>query len=89
MLRPRRCKASDQRLHANLRCKERFGFTLGRKGMRAIVEMIAQGKAEFVDRQSNRVTRWKVRFGGVEMIAVYDKKRKQLATVLPVDWVCQ
>lgn len=42
-----------------------------------------KGKARFVDRQSNRVTRWVVEDEGREFPVVYDSRRKTIVTVLP------
>jgi len=51
------------------------------------VKLIQTNKAQFVDRQSNRITRWKIEFKGLELIAVYDSIRKTVVTFLTMDMI--
>lgn len=75
------------RIHAKRRAAERFGLDLNREKLQAIVKEIQSGTADFVDRQSCTVTRYRVVVDGVPVIAVYDKKRKAVRTVLPPEFL--
>lgn len=77
-------KASTR--HAANRAMQRFGVTLGPQGNADIVRQIQRGQARFVDRRSNRVTRFIVSLpDGGEAVAVYDSLRKVVVTVYAVD----
>lgn len=79
-------KARAQRVHAKRRARERFGLTLNRHDLRAVVRDIQAARAEHVCRQSLRVSIWRVVIGGKAMLAAYDNKRKTVATLMPTDW---
>jgi hypothetical protein len=51
---------------------------------RELVKLIQEAKLTFLDRQSNRVTRWLWidPIKGIECVLPYDKERKQIITVL-------
>jgi len=76
-------KAAAERKHAKRRMRERFGIPVGDETLRQVVLAIQQGKADFYDKQSNRVTRWQVEIHGVLVLVCYDKHRKQIITTLP------
>jgi len=78
-------KAKTQLRHAIRRARERFGLYLNEDKMRGIAKKIRHGEAEFFDKQSLRVSRFKVCVDGVEMVAVYDKRRGTVVTVLTVE----
>ena len=71
----RRCTKSDgQRLHAKRRALERFDIFLFDEEYRDLATSIRRGKAEFVKKQSNRVSLHRVKLsGGQDAIAVYRK----------------
>lgn len=64
-----------------MRCLQRLGYIPNKKDL---VHAIQNGKLQFIDKQSNRVTRWMWvdALNGVECILPYDKERKQIITVL-------
>lgn len=74
-------KKKSQRRHAEKRAFQRYGFVPRRDG---VIEQIQTGKATFVERQSLRITVWIVEVLGRPMKAVYDKRRKEIVTYLPV-----
>jgi hypothetical protein len=76
-------KKSAQRKHARKRAKERYGIDLTRRDMRAIIRKIDNGKAEFIGRQSLRVTVWKAKYKEEDLTFAYDNKRKTIVTVFP------
>ena len=78
-------KSKTQLKHAIRRVRERFGLRLNEDQMRGIAKKIGRGEAEFFDKQSLRVSRFKVSVDGVEMVAVYDKKRGTVVTVLTME----
>ena len=89
-------KKINQSRHARQRAEQRFNLVVNHAEMRQAVKDIQQGRAVFIDRQSCRVTRWKVLVTGsvvtgipitVEVVAVYDSKRKSIATFLTMEMV--
>jgi hypothetical protein len=77
------------RTHTKRRALERFGITLNKHDINGLVKLIQAGQAEFYDRQSNNVTRWIVTIHGKKVGIVYDKLRKCIRTVLPVEYLSQ
>ncbi len=80
-------KAKTERNHAIARMSSRFGVNMNRVQYNAMVKSIQDGKAVFLDRQSNRVSRFIVRLGDKEMVAVYDRNRKTIVTFLTMEMV--
>lgn len=76
-------KKRAQRIHAKRRCRERYGISLGRKKYYEIIRMIRSGNSQVVKRKSNRTTIHNIKYKGLDMTVVYDKKRGQIATFLP------
>ena len=82
-------KTVAQRIHAKRRGFERYGIVLNQQSYWTLALTIrnsSNGKtnnARFVDRQSNRVTRWFVKHQSRWFPVVYDSKRKTIVTVLP------
>lgn len=79
-------KKKSQRLHFRRRALERVGFAIGERAIREMVRRIQEGEATFVRRQSNRVTLWEVEVpeeDGRKVRCVYDKRTKEIVTVLP------
>jgi hypothetical protein len=76
----RRSKESCEVQHAITRLDQRFG--LGIEALARIKDHIHRGIAKPIRRQSLRVTVFEVEVEGRVMHAVYDKKRKQVITVL-------
>ena len=71
--------------HAKKRAEERYDVNLNKHARREVVRMIkgeAPG-AEYIGRQSNNRTFWRVEHGGEKLNVVYDKQRNTLCTVLP------
>lgn len=81
-------KARAQRLHAQRRARERFGISLSNRMYGEWIRMIQEGTAIFVDRQSQRLTRWRVPINEEEsVVVVYDRNRKSIVTVLHAEWL--
>lgn len=78
-------KLKAERIHAKSRFWERFDITLNKRDYRELCEQIKSGKAQFINRQSNRVTKWLVKYKNEQIIAVYDKIRHQIITFYPLD----
>lgn len=76
-----RRRRRNQLHHAQTRALERFGVGFGPIENAEIVRQIQNGRAEFYDRSSNRITRWRVTIAGHNAIVVYDKKRKVVVSV--------
>lgn len=74
-------KKKNVDMHFASRCIQRLGYIPDSK---ELVKAIQNGKLSFMDKQSNRVTRWLWTdpVHGVNCILPYDKERKQLITVL-------
>jgi len=75
-------KKQAQIQHAKRRCAERLGVVISRKDIKDMVNRIQQGDGEFVRKQSNRVTLWKMDIAGQEATVVYDKLRKTIVSVI-------
>ena len=79
----RRSKSAGQKVHTKQRALERFDIFLSDEEYRDIATSIRRGKAEFVKKQSNRVSLHRVELsGGQGAIAVYDSIRKTVVTLL-------
>jgi hypothetical protein len=71
--------------HSKMRAKERYNLNLNKETRHEIVQMI-QSKdqmAEFVGKQSNNRSLWRVNYKDQPLNVVYDKARATLCTVLP------
>lgn len=79
-------KEKAQIKHAKFRAKTRFGVDLTPALRKRIVTDIQNGRASFIGRSSNRVTIWRYMLpkgnGFVSCRVVYDKYRKNIATVM-------
>lgn len=76
-------KRKSQKVHAKRRFIQRFGLFLSDQQYEQIVRDIQSQKAQFIEKQSNRVTLWRVIVEDNEVVVVYDKERKSISTVLP------
>ena len=76
----RNLKKQTQNRHFNNACENRAGEVLDSK---EITKQIQNGELEFLDRQSNKITRWKYNHNGKDYIIVYDKKFNQPVTIIP------
>lgn len=59
---------------------ERLGHYLDQD---IIIRQIKNNELAFIDRQSNRVSRWKYTVDNKEYMICYDSMRKQLITIMP------
>jgi hypothetical protein len=69
--------------HAKKRAGERYGLNLNKEARHEIVQMIQTNQAEFVGKQSNNRSFWRVTYQDQPLNVVYDKARSTLCTVLP------
>jgi hypothetical protein len=69
--------------HAKKRAEERYGLNLNKEARHEIVQMIQTNQAEFVGKQSNNRTLWRVTYQDQPLNVVYDKARSTMCTVLP------
>ncbi len=70
-------------VHAKQRAKERYGINLNKQARHEIVQMIQTNQAEFVGKESNSRTLWRVQYQDQSLNVVYDKARSTMCTVLP------
>jgi hypothetical protein len=75
-------KGQYSRLHSKMRAQRRYGITLNREKYSEIVNAIKIG-ANRGRAVSNNRSLHIAEVDGVKMLVVYDKKRKELITVLP------
>lgn len=80
-------KKKAQVMHTQKRCLERLGFYPEKQTIETWVAKIQNGSAKFLDRQSHRITRWVIAHKEDEFIVVYDKNRKNITTILPMEFV--
>ena len=69
--------------HVSQRYTERVGVAPSRALITDLINQIQTGEAEFIRKQSNRVTIWRVPHDGSDLKVVYDKQRKMVVTVMP------
>lgn len=72
--------------HVRKRALERFAIEITKDEVSQILKSIRTGKAKFLHRQSLVVTHWQVRLREQDVAVVYDKKRKMIRTVLPLEF---
>ena len=75
-------KAKHQIKHCSRRLLERFDIKLDDGLRKRIVQDIQNGRAEFVERQSKRVTVYDFQIQDKKVRVVYDKFRKTIVTAL-------
>ena len=85
LIRKSKGKRKNQIKHARRRFEARFDISLNSNQYTQLVNRIKKGKAEFVRRQSNRVTLWDIEFEGNLIRVVYDKKTSAIVTALYPD----
>jgi len=78
-------KQKAQRIHARRRAAERYGITLDSELRNALIAEIQRGVTTIMFRQSLRVSIHRVDLDGRVYRVVYDKRRKELVTFLPLD----
>jgi hypothetical protein len=78
-------KEKSQKVHAQQRCKERYGLTLGRKTYDILcVKLREQGEdCIFLEKQSNRVSFFAIKHEEEWIPVIYDKMRHTIVTFLP------
>jgi hypothetical protein len=78
-------KKTPQKLnaHAKRRAEERYGLNLNKEARHEIVSMIQSNQAEFIGKQSNNRSLWRVQYHDQSLNVVYDKARSTMCTVLP------
>lgn len=69
--------------HAKKRAEERYGISLNKEARHEIVGMIQSNRAEFIGKQSNNRSLWRVQYQDQSLNVVYDKARSTMCTVLP------
>jgi hypothetical protein len=69
--------------HAKKRAEERYGLSLNKEARHEIVGKIQANEAEFVAKQSNNRSLWRVNYQDQPLNVVYDKQRGTMCTVLP------
>ncbi len=88
----------SERIHTQGRAQERFGIQWSKRIRKSVMEQIHSGKAELIDRRANealerfygpvrkRQLRYIVVIDGREIVAAYDPKENEIATLLPLEW---
>lgn len=74
-------------IHAKRRLEERYGLNINRWQLRDMNLQIQSGKAQFIERQSNSRTVWRVQHEGRELFAVYHSGTNSIVTFLMPEWV--
>lgn len=79
-------KKNNQRIHAKKRAEERFGIQLNKSKRKELIKMILNGNARHLEKISNRLSKFRVKFEDTLMDLVYDKSRKNIVTFLLPEW---
>lgn len=75
-------KAKNQTYHFKKRCDERLGAQIDRKAIQKhIKEQKFSENFYFLDRQSNRITRYRYKFQNTWYIIPYDKNTHKVITI--------
>lgn len=80
-------KSLSQKIHALKRFRERYNLSLTNDQYKELCKMVQKGKTTFIERQSNRVSRRKVSYNGLDIYFCYDHKRHRINTFLKPEWV--
>ncbi len=84
-MRGRVTKCHAERIHAKRRAEERYGVTLNKHDYKEISKSIMRGEQAVLKRQSLARTIYLIDYQGQQLKAVYDKKRHQVVTFLPIE----
>lgn len=80
-------KADLERKHFKERMKERHGIDVSNNLYNKIIRSINGNgddvEVKFVKKSTLRTSVWSIKLGDEDVIAVYDRKRRQLVTALP------
>lgn len=71
--------------HAKRRAWERFGWNLSDAELRGLANRVRRREASFVEKQSNRVSLFDLRYRGKTCRVAYDKSRQSILTFLNVE----
>lgn len=85
-MRRKRSKRKDQQRHTRQRALARTGLNISNRQQDEIVQKILRSEAEFVRKQSNRVSVFDVVYEETTLRVVYDRHRKSLATIMTPDY---
>jgi hypothetical protein len=80
-------KSISQRIHAQRRFKERYSEELTTKDYDAMCRLVRNSKATFIEKQTNRVSRFKLSYKDKDIYFCYDKQRHTIVTFLKPEWV--
>lgn len=87
----KRQKSRDQKNHARMRLRTRCGVEGSRTEIDNIInditDIIQSGKAKHIEKQSNRVALFEVKYKGDVYFPVYDHVRKLITTFLTEEMV--
>lgn len=87
----RRSKRESQLVHTRRRLRERFAVEGSAAQLdtliHSMIERIKDGRAEHIEKQSNRVSLFRIELDGYELYPIYDRQRKMIVTVLTKDMV--
>jgi len=79
--------------HAKMRAEERFDFGINRSTYQDACRCLAEQKkigacfpSRFLRKCSDNRSMWLVSISDKEVVAIYDKKRKAIATLMPKEW---
>jgi len=75
-------KIDGQRIHACRQFKHRFGVDISLDQYVDCKDQIVSGEAEFLGKRTNRISFFSVKVGEFEPVAVYDRRRRSIASFL-------
>lgn len=80
-------KRSQQLKHAVNRAYLRYEVNITETDIAKMCRMIqAHERCTLIEKQSNRVSIYKLNYNEQEMMAVYDRLRNVIVSFLPLDW---
>lgn len=78
-------KRWSQQAHAAARARDRYDIHFDRAKNDEVVDLIQAGYAQLVERQSARVSVYRMQVDGRDCKVVYDRRRKQIVSFLPLE----
>ena len=77
-------KKYAERAHFKKRLRERYGIRCGQDMYRSFVRQVKHGASRFLLKQSNTRSVHEIVHDGSPVVVVYDSKRGELCTALPL-----
>jgi len=79
-------RVQKQRIHATRRAKQRYGLELDKSDIDKIINLIQNRGAVETKKLTNARTLHVIQYKEQELKVIYDKKRHNVCTFMPIEW---